>query len=110
MTQDATKEDAVLGFELTFEGAPEAGQNAVHSLSANYPLSLTLFEGQASTTFTASEGTVEFHDGGGRVAAFMNDETGRKLFVSARFAYPEEGACSESYRFCFEADEVARVN
>ena len=103
-----TEEDAELGFRLEFSGASEARGNAVYNLSADYPLTLTLFEGEAvSTTFTATEGTAEFNNEGGRVAAFMTDESGRSLFVGANFAYSEDEACSETYRFCFNAGELA---
>ena len=110
-----TSEDAVLGLGLEFSGAPEAAQNATYDLSADYPLTLTLLEdgedGKVSATFTATEGTAEFHEGGGRVAAFMMDEGGRTLFLGAHFAY-SGNACSETYRFCFNSGEggTARVN
>ena len=106
----ATKEDAGLRFRLEFSGAPEARENAIYNLSADYPLTLTLFEGkEVGATFTATEGTAEFSGEGGRVAAFMTDESGRTLFLGANFAYSEDEACSETYRFCFNAGEsVAR--
>lgn len=105
-----TKEDAVPGFRLEFSGLSEAQQNAVYNLSADYPLTLTLFDGkEVSATFTATEGTVAFGSEGGRVAASMIDESGRNLFLGANFAHSGE-ACSESYRLCFGADRVVRGN
>ncbi len=103
-----TEEDAGLGFRLEFSGSPEAQRNAVYDLSADYPLTLTLFDGEAvSATFTATEGTAEFSGESGRVAAFMTDERGRNLFLGANFAYSEDEACSETYRFCFNAGDWA---
>ena len=105
-----TGDDAAYAFKLEFRGAPEAQRGAFYDLSANYPFTLTLFEGEeVSAVFTAYEGTVEFGDEGGRVAAFMIDKDGRELFLGAQFSYSEDSACSESYRFCFEPDGVARV-
>lgn len=108
-----TEEEAPLAFWLEFKGAPEATQKATYDLSADYPLTLTLLEdGEVGATFTATEGTAEFHESGGRVAAFMMDESGRTLSLSAQFPYSEKSTCSETYWFCFNADEggVARVN
>ena len=107
-----TNEDAVLALGLEFSGAPKATQKAMYDLSADYPLTLTLLEdGEASATFTATQGTAEFHEGSGRVAAFMMDESGRTLFLGAHFAY-SDNACSETYWFCFNSGEggTARVN
>ena len=105
-------EGGAYGFRLEFKGAPEA-RRGTYDLSANYPLTLTLFEGEeVSAVFTAYEGTAEFGDEGGRVAASLLDESGRDLFLGAQFPYAEDGACSESYRFCFagalESGDVAR--
>ena len=103
-----TNGDAGLAFRLEFSGADEATQGATYDLSANYPLTLTLFEGEeVSATFTATEGTAEFGNEGGRVAAFMTDESGRTLLLGANFAYSEGETCSETYRFCFKAGESA---
>ena len=105
-----TEEDTGLGFRLEFSGSPEAQRNAVYDLSADYPLTLTLFDGEAvSATFTATEGAAEFSGESGRVTAFMSDERGRNLFLGANFTYSEDEACSETYRFCFNTvDWVAR--
>ena len=46
---------------------------------------------------------------GAEVAASMMDKDGRELFLGAQFSYSEDSACSESYRFCFEPDGVARL-
>lgn len=107
-----TKEGAVPGFRLEFSGVPEAQQNAVYDLNADYPLTLTLFDGEeVSATFTATEGTVAFGSEGGRVATSMTDESGRSLLLGANFAPSgADEACSESYRFCFEADRVVGGN
>ena len=102
-----TEEDAGLGFRLEFSGSPEAAQGASYNLSADYPLTMTLLDGEeVSATFTATEGTAEFSGEGGRVAAFMTDESGRTLFLGANFAYSEDEACSETYRFCFNSGEL----
>lgn len=104
----ATKEDVGLGFQLEFSGSPEAQRNATYDLSADYPLTLTLLEnGEVSATFSATEGTAEFNGEGGRVTAFMMDESGRTLFLGAQFPYFQDKACSETYRFCFNAVDWA---
>ncbi len=104
----ATREDVGLRFRLEFSGAREATRGATYNLSADYPLTLTLFDGEAvSTTFTATEGTAEFSGASGRVTAFMSDERGRNLFLGAKFTYSEDEACSETYRFCFNAVDWA---
>ena len=105
----ATNENAPLRFRLEFSGAQEAIRGSSYILSADYPLTMTLFEGEElSAVFTATEGTVEFGSEGGRVAAYLSDESGRDLFLGANFAYSEDEACSESYRFCFESSEAVR--
>ena len=105
----ATEDSGAYALRLEFHGAQGAQRGAFYDLSTNYPLTLTLFEGEeVSAVFTPYEGTVEFGDEGGRVAAFMKDENGRELFLGAQFSYSEDNVCSESYRFCF-GDGMARV-
>ena len=105
----ATGENAALRFSLEFIGSPQASRGAAYDLSADYPLTLTLLGGdEAGATFSASEGTATFGDEGGRVAAFMTDKDGRRLFLGASFSYPETNeACSETYWFCLNTGEVA---
>ena len=85
-----TRGDA-LEFRLVFQGVADAGAEAVYLLSGRtYPLTLTLLtDGEAYRTFTAYKGTVTLSEDGGNIAAFLNDKTGERVFLSARFRRPD---------------------
>ena len=81
-----TAEDASFAFRLEFQGAAGAGQQAFYDLrGGTYPLTLTLLEGGHAQIFTAFDGTVSVSEDGGKVAAFLLDNLGEQVFLSARF-------------------------